>query len=95
MKISTNFGDDKLVYVFVIISSNAPCFVFRVVLYKERNALMTYLARSKRSNDKPKTAVATIRMRKVKDSMQGIKAVLGERRAAFKILQARIEPPVE
>mmetsp|Transcript_54932 Transcript_54932/g.94730 ORF Transcript_54932/g.94730 Transcript_54932/m.94730 type:complete len:138 (+) Transcript_54932:3-416(+) len=62
-----------------------------VVLYIERNALMTYLTKSKRNKDKPKTNVANIRIRKVKDSMQGIKAVLGERRAAFKLMQARTE----
>jgi len=54
------------------------------VLYKERNALLTHMAKSKRVSDREKTVAANLRLRKVKTSMSMILAVLGERQKAFK-----------
>jgi len=56
----------------------------RLVLYKERNALLTFITKAKRTRGNPQTQAATGMMRKVKDSMGRIKGVLGERRKAFK-----------
>ena len=55
------------------------------MLYKERNALLTFTLRMGRSREtQSKVEAAAVKLRKVKDSMRGIKAVLGERRNAFK-----------
>jgi hypothetical protein len=55
-----------------------------LVLYKERNALLTHLTRVSRSKDKTKILPGKWKMRKVKESMSRIKGVLSERRSAFK-----------
>ena len=57
----------------------------RLVLYKERNALLTYLTRVSRNKDKTKIIPGRGKMRKVKESMSRIKGVLSERRIAYKL----------
>ena len=54
------------------------------MLYKERNALLTYLTRVSRNKDKTKIIPGREKMRKVKESMSRIKGVLSERRIAYK-----------
>ena len=55
-----------------------------MVLYKERNALLTYITKTKRKKEIPQTQAAKVRLRSVKESSARIKAVLGERRKSFK-----------
>ena len=56
----------------------------RIVLYKERNALLTRLARTTRVSARVQTNEERAKLAKVRKSMSRIKGVLGERRAAFK-----------
>jgi ribosomal protein L29 len=55
-----------------------------LVLYKERNALLTHQTKVSRVRDPTQTRVTTEKMYKVKKSMARIKAVLAERRKAYK-----------
>ena len=55
-----------------------------LVLYKERNALLTHQTKVKRVRDPTQTRATAEKMHKVKKSMARIKAVLAERRKAFK-----------
>ena len=61
-----------------------------IVLYKERNALLTSLARIKRKNEKPTQLLINENIHKVKKSMAGIKSVLAERRKAFKMARKEV-----
>ena len=66
-------------------TSLGPCALARIVLYKERNALLTRLARTTRVSARVQSNEERAKLAKVRKSMSRIKGVLGERRAAYKV----------
>jgi hypothetical protein len=56
---------------------------------------MTYLTKTKRSSEVPETKAGKVRLRQVKESASRIKAVLGERRQAFKNARAEVSKDKE